>query len=182
MDGHARGIMKTTAIAFIAVTLLAVLAPPAAAGDVVVVQVTSIVASSSLGVREAPSDGSPVIDSRLSGIAGKLKALFAYKRYDFLGSLQAEAAFGSSMPMALPGRFTLEIEPEQFEPGRRGRIEMMVTLARDAQTGRQERGEGRSEREIFLRTNIRLENGGTVLLGGPPVEGGVLILALSARS
>ena len=38
------------------------------------------------------------------------------------------------------------------------------------------------EREIVLRTRIRLENGGTVLLGGPPIKNGVLILALSARS
>lgn len=174
--------MKTTAIALIAVTLLAALAPQATAGDVVVIQVTSIVASSSLGVRGAPADGSPVIDSRLSGIAGKLKALFAYKRYDFLGRLETEVGFGSSVPLALPGRFTLDVEPEQFEPGRRGRIEMMVTLARDAQPDEQRRGRGRPEREIILRTNIRLENGGTVLLGGPAVEGGVLILALSARS
>jgi hypothetical protein len=34
---------------------------------------------------------------------------------------------------------------------------------------------------VVLRTRIRLENGGTVLLGGPPIESGVLILALSAR-
>ena len=71
--------------------------------------------------------------------------------------------------------------PEKFEPGRRGRIEMMVTLSRDRQLDRSERGPGRSEREIVLRTSIRLENGGTVLLGGPPIEDGVLILALSAR-
>jgi hypothetical protein len=28
---------------------------------------------------------------------------------------------------------------------------------------------------------IRLKNGGTVLLGGPPISGGVLVLALTAR-
>ena len=37
------------------------------------------------------------------------------------------------------------------------------------------------EREIVLRTKIRLKNGGTVLLGGPPIRAGVLVLALSAR-
>ena len=37
------------------------------------------------------------------------------------------------------------------------------------------------EREVILRTQIRLKNGGTVLLGGPPIRSGVLVLALSAR-
>jgi hypothetical protein len=58
---------------------------------------------------------------------------------------------------------------------------MMVTLLRDAP---EERARGmwrRPRREMVLRTKIRLKNGGTVLLGGPPIREGVLILALSAR-
>jgi hypothetical protein len=63
---------------------------------------------------------------------------------------------------------------------------MLVTLFRRPPPMAASLAEGdapalRPEREVVLRTRIRLENGGTVLLGGPPIESGVLILALSAR-
>ena len=66
------------------------------------------------------------------------------------------------------------------------RIEMLVTLFRAVARREETLAEGRREpmrrdREIVLRTRIRLENGGTVLVGGPPIADGVLILALSAR-
>jgi hypothetical protein len=81
----------------------------------------------------------------------------------------------------LPNRFMLEVEPQRHEGDGAGRIEMMVTLVRriPAETGG--RGPARPEREIVLRTRIHLENGGTVLLGGPPIGDDVLILALSAK-
>jgi len=75
----------------------------------------------------------------------------------------------------------MEVEPTRFEPDGSGRIEMMVTLIRDVRTDGGGGERGRPRDEIVLRTKIRLENGGTVLLGGPPISDGVLILALSAR-
>ena len=61
---------------------------------------------------------------------------------------------------------------------------MLVTLFRDTESRDERPRDERARpvrREIVLRTRIRLENGGVVLLGGPPVRDGVLILALSAR-
>ncbi len=153
-----------------------------AAADDVVVQVTSIVASMSQGEGEA-ADEEAVVDPKLSGYAEKLRSLFAYERYSFVGSSRAGVAFGGVCSFQLPERFALEVEPERFEPEARGRIEMLVTLFQEAPSRRGDGAPRREvpEREIVLRTRIRLKSGGTVLLGGPSVEDGVLILALSAR-
>lgn len=173
--------MRNVAIA-LAVLLLSMAGwvGTSAAADVVV-QVTSIVASMSDAEEDATDQ--PVVDPKLSRHADKLRSLFAYKRYTFVGSSRSDADLGGSCSFQLPERFLLEVEPERFEPEGRSRIEMLVTLFRDAPTRRDDRGTGTRtpEREIVLRTRLRLASGGTVLLGGPPVEGGVLILALSAR-
>ena len=175
--------MRSLAIALTVLLIATAGWVEASAADDVVVQLTSIVASMSRGEGDPDGEG-PVVDPRLSRHADKLRSLFAYKRYSFVGSARAETSFGRSCSFRLPEHFVLEVEPERFEPEGRGRIEMLVTLFRDAPSrgaDRTGRGGEATEREIVLRTRIRLASGGTVMLGGPPVEGGVLILALSAR-
>ena len=175
--------MRSFAIALFVILTLTTGWVEASAAEDVVVQLTVIVASMSPGEGVASGD-EPIVDSRLSVHADKLRSLFAYKRYSFAGSSRAETSFGGDCSFQLPGRLMLEVEPERFQPEGKGRIEMLVTLFQDTPSGggnRGVRGGGDSGREIVLRTRIRLTNGGTVLLGGPPVEGGVLILALSAR-
>jgi hypothetical protein len=153
-------------------------AAPASSADEIRVEVTSIGASSA--ARAGASD-EPKVDGRLSALTDKLTSLFAYTRYSFLGRMQTQAAFGEPSRIAVPGRFTLVVEPERFEGDGRHRIEMTVTLFRDDPRPSETGGRGPREPQMLLRTKIRLENGGTVLLGGPPIENGVLILALSAR-
>lgn len=142
----------------------------------IVVEVTSISAAM-LGNGEGRVD----LDPRLTPLSKKLRALFAYQRYTFLDSARTSADFGDACPFQLPEHFTLEVIPERFERGGSGMIAMVVTLFREVPT--RERGRGRREpqREVILRTQIRLKNGGTVLLGGPPIRGGILLMALSAR-
>jgi len=169
-----------TKTAIVLSTLLAVLllaAPAAHARDEVVIEVTSICASART---TGGAMHSPVVDPKLSAFAKKLQSLFAYTRYSFLGTSQAQTPFGRAASIQLPERFSLEVHPEPPRPGDKGRIEMMVSLLRDG-GGREDSGRRRPQAEVVLRTRIRLENGGTVLLGGPPIQGGVLILALSAR-
>ncbi len=172
--------MRHTAIASTVVLVLALLCATAqAAADEVTIQVTSI-AAATLSDEQIES-GDVRVDEELSGYAQKLRALFAYNRYAFLGDVRTRTDFGTTAVFQLPEHFAMEIEPTRFEPDGSGRIEMMVTLIRDVRTGEHRGERGRSHDEIVLRTKIRLENGGTVLLGGPPISGGVLILALSAR-
>ncbi len=170
---------KIAIVLWIALVATLIVAPPAVAAKRVAVQVTSIAAS--MGARGAPPEGAPQVDPKLTGLAKKLRSLFAYRQYAFLGRAQSESEFGGSCAFQLPEHFTLEVEPERFETEGDGRIEMLVTLLRDVPArGRHPDSRG-PQREIVLRTRIRLENGGTVLLGGPSISEGVLILALSAR-
>jgi hypothetical protein len=187
--------MKKTAIVLhvlIALTLTSAI--PAVATDGVTVQVTSIVASTGesppVAVRVAGEAKGITVDPRLAGFGKKLRSLFAYSRYSFLGKSTSASTFGEMSAFALPERFSLEVEPQRVEVADgEERIEMLVTLFKQPPAPVMALGESdarsrpmRPQREIVLRTRIRLENGGTVLLGGPPIKNGVLILALSARS
>jgi hypothetical protein len=174
--------MKLTAIALMLV-LLATACPVVAHAAGVSIEITSIVASMELPKQERNAPV-PVIDPKLTQYGKKLESLFAYKKYSYGGASRSEARFGTSCTFQLPERFSLEVEPERFDPEGHGRVEMLVTLFRDvrADDGAGDDPRGRATRkEIVLRTRIRLENGGVVLLGGPPLRDGVLILALSAR-
>ncbi len=172
--------MTRTAIALsVLLVSLLLVAPAAHARDEVVIDVTSICASARSTGGAVPA---PVVDPRLSAFAKKLQSLFAYTRYSFLGKSQTQTPFGRASTIQLPERFSLEVQPEPPGPGGDNRIEMMVTLLREGGENRGDAGRGRPAAEVVLRTRIRLENGGTVLLGGPPITAGVLILALTARS
>jgi hypothetical protein len=184
--------MKHTAIAIHAVIALALLsATPAASAADVTVQVTSISASMAkappAAVRGASEAKGITVDPKLATFDRKLRSLFAYRRYSFLGESKSESPFGEMCSFTLPEHFALEVEPQRVEVADgEERIEMLVTLFRRPPPMAASLAEGdapalRPEREVVLRTRIRLENGGTVLLGGPPIESGVLILALSAR-
>jgi len=174
--------MRHTAIALL-IMLLTLCLPEAAfcdSDDTIVIEVTSMVASSAEASR-ADAEGEIEIDPQLSGLRKKLRSLFAYSHYAFLGRSSSQTKIGEVCVTQLPERFVLEVEP-QVAKGGEGLIEMTVALIRDVPTaGRPTPGRQRPEREIVLRTRIRLESGGTVLLGGPPTAAGVLILALSAR-
>jgi hypothetical protein len=169
--------IATTYAVLLAFVLLA--APAHAASEEVTIQVTSI-AAASLSDAQLESVKAPV-DEELSAYAQKLRSLFAYNRYAFLGDIRTRTDFGTTERLQLPEHFAMEVEPTRFDSDGTGRIEMMVTLIRDIRTDGDRGERGRPRDEIVLRTKIRLENGGTVLLGGPPINGGVLILALSAR-
>lgn len=172
--------MRTTVIAC-SMALLIMLAAPASAVSPrgVVVEVTSIAAATRPA--EERSDAPVELDPRLSPFSRNLKSLFAYDVYTFISKDRSSIELGKSGVFNLPEHFSIEVAPERIEPGGADMIEMLVTLFRE----KPQRGGARSprttEREVVLRTQIRLKNGGTVLLGGPPIRGGVLVLALSAR-
>jgi hypothetical protein len=185
--------MRQTAIVLLLLIALPLSsATPVAAADSVEVQVTSIAASMEksppAAVRGAAEAKGVTVDPKLAGFGRKLRSLFAYSRYSFLGKSMSASSFGEMSSFALPERFALEVEPTRVEVvDGEERIEMLVTLFRRPPPQVMGLAEGearmaRPEREVVLRTRIRLENGGTVLLGGPPIKNGVLILALSARS
>jgi hypothetical protein len=172
--------MRTTVIVC-SIALLMTLAAPASAASSreIVVEVTSIAAAK----RPASERGEEAVelDSRLGPFSKNLTLLFAYDSYTFLSKDRTTVRFSDAIVFKLPEHFSLEIAPEQLGRDGSDMIEMLVTLFREVPRGKGGQGRGTREREIILRTRIRLKNGGTVLLGGPPIRAGVLVLALSAR-
>ena len=170
--------MRTTVIAC-SIALLITLAAPVSAAPPrgIVVEVTSIVAAT----RPASERGKAAaeLDPRLAPFSKNLRSLFAYDSYTFLNRDRDAVEFGDTTIFELPEHLSIKIAPEQLGRDGSNMIEMVVTLFREEP--RREGGRGTPEREVVLRTKIRLKNGGTVLLGGPPIRGGVLVLALSAR-
>jgi hypothetical protein len=164
--------------AFLAIS---VLLPAAAWSREVLVEVTSIAASMRPAGENAERTSDVDLDPRLEPYSRNLRSLFAYQRYTFISKNKIAIEPGEALPFQLPEHFSLEVAPEKSTHGDTGMIEMTITLYRDAPqpVGRPVRDE--PEREVVLRTKIRLKNGGTVLLGGPPIRAGVLLMALSAR-
>lgn len=170
--------MRTTVIAC-SIALLLMLAAPASAASSrgIVVEVTSITAAT----RPASERGeaAAALDPRLAPFSKNLRSLFAYDSYTFLNKDRDAVEFGEATVFKLPEHLSIEIAPEQLGRDGSNMIEMVVTLFREEP--RREGGRETPKLEVVLRTKIRLKNGGTVLLGGPPIRGGVLVLALSAR-
>ncbi|MBN2565851.1 MAG: hypothetical protein JXB46_09075 [Candidatus Eisenbacteria bacterium] len=174
--------MSRTATVF-CVTLLtiAALLPSVAWCREILVEVTSISASMRPADEEARSSADVEFDQRLEPFSKNLRSLFAYERYTFISKNRIAIAPGSALPFQLPEHFSLEVAPEEFARGGSGMIEMTITLYRDQPQGGARSARTEPEREVVLRTKIRLKNGGTVLLGGPPIRSGILVMALSAR-
>lgn len=172
--------MRTTAIVcFLTLFALAVVPVPASSAREIVVEVTSIAAS--MRPAEERAEKPAKLDPRLAPISRNLRTLFAYDKYTFLNSDRAEVALGRSQAFRLPEHFGIEVVPERFGRNGADMIKMKVTLFREGARKKGKREDGAPEREVVLRTEIRLKNGGTVLLGGPPIRAGVLVLALSAK-
>lgn len=147
--------------------------------DGISVEVTSIRASSPATARGS-SRKAVDVDPKLAGLGKKLGSLFAYGRYAMIDRVATRAAFERVSTLELPERFLLDVEPVRSRGEGDRLIEMTITLLRNIRRDDESRS-GRSEEDIVLRTRLRLESGGTVLLGGPPIEDGTLILALSVR-
>jgi hypothetical protein len=170
--------MRTTVKVLTAVLILTFIASvQAEAAQEVSVEVTSI--SASVRPQEQREDGAVELDPRLAPISKSLKSLFAYGSYTFLSKERSAIEYEGSRVFRLPEHFAIEITPERPKRESGDMIGMKVTLFREEpkRRGRQQE----PEREIVLRTEIRLRSGGTVLLGGPPIRNGVLVLALSAK-
>ena len=113
--------MKQTAIALpILIALALSSATPAVADDNVTVQVTSIAASTEkeppAAVRGASEARGITVDPKLAGFGKKLRSLFAYSRYSFLGKSRSASSFGETSSFTLPERFALEAVALLLEP------------------------------------------------------------------
>lgn len=103
-------------------------------------------------------------DPRLSKLKGQLEVM-KYRSYRLIREDVQKTTWQSSATFAIPGGRTLVVTPEEY---RNDRLSLKVRLL-----------EGEKP---LLDTRVTLGNRGNFLLGGPPHEGGVLVLSISATT
>jgi hypothetical protein len=103
-------------------------------------------------------------DSRLAPLEKQLKAL-NYRSYRLLKEETQTARWQGNAIFDIPGGRVLTVRPQEVTNNQLG---LRVQLKQDDKPQ--------------LETTVRLNNGGNFILGGPPHEGGVLVLSISANA
>ncbi len=104
------------------------------------------------------------IDSRLNAMKNQLKVM-KYRSYRLLKDETQNVSWQGNAAFDIPGGRSLLVTPQEF---RNKQIALKVRL---------QHGD-----KPIVDTTVRLNNGGNFLLGGPPHEGGVLVLSISATA
>jgi hypothetical protein len=104
------------------------------------------------------------IDPKLNVMKNQLKVM-KYRSYRLLKEETQNVPWQRSAAFDIPGGRSLVITPQEF---RNKQLALKVRL---------QQGD-----KPVVDTSVRLNNGGNFLLGGPPHEGGVLILSISATA
>ena len=107
------------------------------------------------------------VDARIpAAVRAALKRTFHFKSYALAGSAARGAAMGQTVRIALPGGHVLVVKPiSATGEGTARRITLEVAVFK---------GSSR-----IVAVTVRLKPGRYWLLGGPPVDGGTLIVAIA---
>jgi hypothetical protein len=132
----------------------------------------TVVVTSILAVKEETRQE---LDPELMRLREMLAELFKYGGYVVVDKAERTGMFESELEFGLPENLVLRVEPKRGKE--EGRIDLVARLVRVMPS--KKRGE-KNEKSV-LETELKLKEGGTVLLGGPSLEDGVLILALEAH-
>jgi hypothetical protein len=103
-------------------------------------------------------------DARLKGMEKQLKVM-KYRSYRSLKEESQDVAWQKNGVFEIPGGRSLSVAPQEF---RNNRIALKVRLM-----------EGQKP---IIDTTVRIPNKGNFILGGPPHEGGALVLSISASA
>lgn len=110
------------------------------------------------------SNESDDFDAKLSKMKNQLEVI-KYSSYRLIKEESQKAPWNGNAAFEIPGGRTLTVIPQEY---RNNRLSLKVRL---------QEGE-----KPLLDTTVRIRNRGNFLLGGPPHEGGVLILSISATT
>lgn len=113
------------------------------------------------------SDTIKRVDQRLiaQGMQARLTRLFHYRSYELMRLEAQNIELGASAPFALPGGLELRAHPKAVPAP--GRVALQVEL--------------RQGEKILMNTLLTLGDRGRVVLGGPGLNGGVLLISVGAR-
>lgn len=133
----------------------------------------SVVATSILAVKEETRQE---LDPELIALREKLEELFKYRGYVVVDKAERSGEYETELEFGLPENLVLRVTPKRGD--REGRINLVAKLVRVVPSKKK----GKKIEKSVLETELKLKEGGTVLLGGPSLEDGVLILALEANT
>ncbi len=139
------------------VAALSVLPLAAFAQERVALEVGTVLATSS----------STHIDAQLATVRGQLERLFVnkgYTSYRLVKQEKSEVSCGNPATFEIPGGRHLQVMAKDT---RGGRVSLNVALMKD--------------RHTLMRTDLTLGKRGTIMVGGPRYEDGVLIIWIGAR-
>jgi len=138
------------------VAVLAVLpfALAAEAQDRVALEVGTVLATNS----------SKHIDAQLASVRGQLERLFQYSSYRLVRHETSDVSCGKPASFEIPGGRHLQVMAKDT---RGGRVALNVALVKD--------------RHVLMRTDLTLGKRGTIMVGGPRYEDGVLIIWIGAK-
>lgn len=108
------------------------------------------------------SNQSDEFDAKLKGMESQLRVL-KYRSYRLLKSESQTVPWRGERVFEIPGGRSLTVTPQEFQDNR---VSVKVRLTQG--------------QKPLLDTTVKIPNKGYFILGGPPHEGGALVLSISA--
>lgn len=110
------------------------------------------------------SNQSDEFDAKLKGMETQLKVL-KYRSYRLLKNESQTVPWRGEKVFEIPGGRSLTVTPQEFQDNR---VSVKVRLTQG--------------QKPVLDTTVKIPNKGNFILGGPPHEGGALVLSISAAA
>ena len=110
------------------------------------------------------SNQSDEFDVKLKGMESQLKVL-KYRSYRLLKNDSQTVPWRGEKIFEIPGGRSLTVAPQEFQDNR---VSLKVRLTQG--------------QKPLLDTVVKIPNKGNFILGGPPHEGGALVLSISANA
>jgi hypothetical protein len=124
----------------------------------------------------ASNQPGPAPDPRLASLIAELRKALPYSVFQLLGTPGGRTGLGQPWRAELPGGDapggrTLELTPTAID---RGTIQLQARIIQAKIV------QGKSVSETLVNTTVRLQSGGTVVIGGPGYGNGVLVIVISS--
>jgi hypothetical protein len=104
-------------------------------------------------------------DPRLGGMDKKLRGLFGFSTYSLIGHNEGETDCGKMIAFTLPGGKILHVQPRAID---QDMIAMEIVLFDGTRP--------------MMTTDLKLKNNGTLIVGGPRYEQGMMIISIGAST
>lgn len=104
-------------------------------------------------------------DPRLGGMDKKLRGLFGFSTYSLIGHNEGQTDCGKMIAFTLPGGKILHVQPRAIDGDM---IAMEIVLFDGTRP--------------MMTTDLKLKNNGTLIIGGPRYEQGMMLISIGAST